>query len=773
MSTASPPTGAPFGERVARIEDAPLVRGRGCYVGDLNFSRQLHMRIVRSPYAHARLISIDTQAARALPGVVAVWTAEDIPELSPIDFRDPAGEALAPYRQPVLARERVRYVGEPVAAIFATGSYVAEDAADLVLIEAEELPILLDATAPPGHFFDAVSTEALVLRAGYGDTAEAFANAPVVVEISLDIGRHSGVPLETRGAIGRYDAAKDILELWGAAKVPHRNRDNLMRALGRSASGIVLHELHVGGGFGIRGELYPEDFLVLAAAMRLDRPVKWIEDRREHLMAANHSRQQHHRIRLAADKSGILLGLEDEFFHDQGAYVRTHGARVPDITIGTMAGPYRIPAYACVGHFRLTNKTPAATYRAPGRFESSFVRERAMDALAARLDLDPAELRRRNMINAAEMPYDCRLTVLGQKVVYDSGDYALLLGKALERFGWERVRADVARRRAHGALVGVGLAAFVEDGGMGPRDVARVSVDPTGAVEIVTGGASVGQGFETAMAQICAASLGVDMSRIRVVHGQTDRIAFGVGAHASRATVMTGNATHVTALAVRAKALRHAAMLLQCDTAALDIVDGAVIRLAAPADPVMTLAEIARHLAPDSPTLGSETPGLSAEEWFRTPHTTHPYGLAIIQAEVDRATGAVRIERALIAYDVGRSVNPMLVEAQLVGGFAQGLGGALYEEFRYDERGEPLSVTFADYLLPTASEMPVVDVLLTEDAPSPLNPLGIKGAGEGGTTGAGAAVAAAVADALGSAALITALPVTPQRIRAILRGMLG
>src|SRR5712691_6979156 len=365
--TTDKPQGRVLGRSVPRLEDPALVTGRGRFVGDISFPRQLHMRVVRSPYAHAELRAVDIAAAQASPGVVAVWTAADIADLPPIDFRDPAGEALRPYRQPLLAQDRLRYVGEPVAAVFATDPYLAEDAADLVTVEAEELPPVLDAAAAPGSFAAGLSTEAVVLRAGYGEVDAAFAAAHAVIALDLEIGRHSGVPLETRGALAHFDAARDVIELYGAAKVPHRNRDALARMFGRSAAAVVLKEGNTGGGFGIRGALYPEDFLVCLAALRLEHPIKWIEDRREHLMAANHSRQQRHLARVAVDAEGRVLALEDEFYLDQGAYVRTHGARVPEMTISMLPGPYRIPSYRCTGHFRLTNKTPAATYRAPGR----------------------------------------------------------------------------------------------------------------------------------------------------------------------------------------------------------------------------------------------------------------------------------------------------------------------------------------------------------------------------------------------------------------------
>src|SRR5437764_765704 len=449
--------GRVLGRSVPRLEDRPLVRGQGQFVGDIAFPHQLHMRVVRSPYAHALLRAVDASAALAAPGVVAVWTAADIADLPPIDFRDPANEALRPYRQPLLARDKLRYVGEPVAAVFATDAYLAEDAADLVTVEAEELPPMLDAAAAPSGFAPGLTTEALVLREGYGDVDAAFAAAHAVVALDLEIGRHSGVPLETRGALAHYDAVRDVLELYGAAKVPHRNRDGLARMLGRPAAGVVLKEGSTGGGFGIRGELYPEDFLVCLAALRLGRPVKWIEDRREHLMAANHSRQQHHRARVAVDAEGRVLALEDEFWLDQGAYVRTHGARVPEMTISMLPGPYRIPAYRCTGHFRLTNKTPAATYRAPGRYEGSFVRERLMDAVADKLGLDRIEVRRRNLISAAEMPFARPLSALGTDIVYDSGDYALLLDKALALIGWSALQKELHGRRNAGEWAGAGL----------------------------------------------------------------------------------------------------------------------------------------------------------------------------------------------------------------------------------------------------------------------------------------------------------------------------
>jgi len=758
------------GRSVPRLEDGPLVRGRGRFAGDISFPHQLHMRVVRASHAHGRIVAIDVEKARALPGVVAVWTAADIPDVPPVDFREGRIEKLEPYRQPVLAVERVRYVGDPVAAVFARDSYVAEDAADLVTMEIEELPVRLAADEEPGEFSPGRGTEAAVVRQGYGDVDAAFRGAAATIELDLTIGRHTGVPLETRGAIGHYDAARDILELHGAAKVPHRNRDLLARMLKRSPASIHVHESHVGGGFGIRGELYPEDVLVCVAAMRLGRPVKWIEDRREHLMSANHSRQQRHRIRAAVDRDGGILAIDDEFFHDQGAYVRTHATRVVMMTCGILPGPYRVPAYRAVGHFRLTNKTPAATYRAPGRYETTFVRERLIDAIAHKLNLDPIDVRRRNAITADEMPYARPLEALGEEIHYDSGDYLGLMDKVLARADWLVQKQAVQLRRAAGELVGIGMSMFVEKSGLGPSDGVRISVDTSGSVEVVTGGASLGQGFETVIAQVCAEILGVDYRAVRVVHGQTDRIEFGIGAHASRATVMTASATHVAATQVRLKAIDLAAELLQAPGETLDIRDGHVVRIDRSAGPSISLGQLAANLAPTAKARGTRAPGLSAEGWFDVERQVYPYGSHVAVVRVDGETGGVTVERYVIGYDIGRAINPMLVKGQIVGGFAQGLGGALMEEFVYDERGDPLSVTFADYLLPGLRETPEVDVLLTEEAPSPLNPLGIKGAGESGITAVGATIASAIEDAIGIPGAIRELPLTPQRLKDIIDG---
>jgi CO/xanthine dehydrogenase Mo-binding subunit len=747
-----------IGRSVPRLEDRPLLLGQGRFAADVNFPGQWHMRVVRSAVAHGKLKSIDASAALALTGVRAVWTYADIAHIPPIGFRLTGLTALEPYRQTVLAKDYVRYVGEPVAALFAADPYVAEDAADLVALDIEPLPVILDAAAPPGPFDAERKTEAALIEKSSGDIEAAFRNAHAIVELDVSIGRHSGVPLETRGAIARYDEANDILEMYGAAKVPHWNRDRLALMFGRKPESVQLFEGHVGGGFGIRGEMYPEDVLVCAAALKFRNAIKWTEDRREHLIAANHSRQQRHKIRAAIDGEGLILGIDDEFFHDNGAYARTHAATVPDLAAAMLPGPYRVPAYRARGHMRLTNKTPCGTYRSPGRYESTFARERLIDAIAAKTGIDAIDIRRRNLIDKSAMPYDLGFGTLGTHLIYDSGDYAKLMERLLAAADWPAMKAKLAQRRAAGEKAGCGYAMFVEKSGLGPFDKVRIEVAADGAIEVVTGVASIGQGVETAIAQIAADTLGVDYAGIKVTHGQTNRIDKGLGAFASRVTVMCGEATRQAAVKLRADALAAAAELMQTSPETLDLIDGEIVRTGK-AGPSMSLAALAAAKG-----------GLTAEAEFTSSQMVYPYGAHVVQLRLDAETGEVIIERYLVAFDIGKAINPMLVEGQISGGLAQGIGGALYEEFLYTDGGDPLSVTFADYLVPTSREIPPVEVILTEDAPSPLNPLGVKGAGEGGITPAGAAIASAIDDALQRPGAVTQLPITPQRLKALMAG---
>lgn len=746
-----------IGSPVRRIEDRPLLTGSARFVADLSLPHQLHLRVVRSPVAHGRITGIDTSRALSLPGVEAVWTAADTRDIPVIDFRMPMITGVESYRQPVLAIGYVRYVGEPMAVVLAEDPYLAEDAAEQVFVDIEEMQPVVDPYRDGSR-----AIEVGVVEKAYGDLAAAFASAPIVVEMELSVGRHSAVPMETRGALARYDATSSTLEMFGAAKVPHYNRSAIARMLGLPTAAVVLREVHVGGGFGVRGELYPEDVLVCWAARRTGRPVRWVEDRREHMLAANHSRDQVHRIRAAVDEDGWVRGVEAEFWVDQGAYLRTHEATVSELTSSMLPGPYVWPAFRCTGHVRLSNKTPCGTYRAPGRYESSFVRERLMDVIGHRLDLDPVEVRRRNLIPRDAMPFDRGIDALGTEVIYDSGDYETLLDRLLTYLDYENLVSELAARRMQGDAVGIGMGFFIEKSGLGPFEGVRITVDEAGYVVVVTGVASIGQGVETCLAQICAETLGVGIDSVRVRHGQTDDIAWGMGAFASRVTVMSGSATLLAARRVRDKALDLAARVLEVRLEDLTIEDGRVFVRGSPDGPAITLGELARRLRPG---LTDGEPGLTAEGWFEVDHMAYPYGIHVAVVRVDRATGGVEPERLVIAYDVGRVVNPALVDGQIHGGAAQGLGGALLEEFLYDDSAQPLAASFMDYLMPTMEEMPAVEVLVTEDAPSPLNPLGVKGAGEGGITAVGAAIANAVADALNCPEDVTRIPLSPERVR--------
>ncbi len=750
-----------LGKALRRSEDPPLLRGEAHFAADISFDGQLHMRVVRSPVAFGRLLGIEAGDALALPGVAAVWSGRDVADLAPIDFRQVRLPGLKPYRQPILAQGYVRYVGEPVAVLFAEDPYLAEDAADLVFADIEEGEPIRSATERPGEFAPGLTTAAATVDKSYGELEAAFAKAHEIVELRLRVGRHSGVALETRGAIARYDAASDLLQVYGAAKIPHLNRDALATLLGRPADSIQLYEGYVGGGFGIRGELYPEDVLVCLAALRLGRPVKWIEDRREHLIAANHSRDQSHHIRAAIDRSGFVLAIDDEFWADQGAYMRTHAATVADLTAAMLPGPYLIPAYRAAGHIRLTNKTPAGTYRAPGRFEGCFVCERLMDAIARRLNLDPIAVRKANLIPPERMPLDRQLETLGTPVVYDSGKYEALLDRLLDHVDYADLEARTAARRAAGELAGVGFGIFVEKSGLGPFDDVELILNEDSAVEVVTGVASLGQGVETSLAQICADALSANIENITVVHGQTDRIGRGMGAFASRVTVMTGSAVHQAATDLKQQLLAAAAAMLQTPAQQLSVEAGVIRINNRPEGPSLTLGEVVRGNA-------SEKTFKSVTATFNTKHMTYPYGAHLVVAAIDPETAALEIERYVVAYDIGRAVNPLLIEGQIAGGMAQGIGGALFEEFVYDDLAQPLAANLADYLMPTVAEIPELETLLSEDAPSPINPLGVKGAGEAGITAAGAAIAAAVDNALGNSGDVDRLPITPTRLHDLL-----
>jgi aerobic carbon-monoxide dehydrogenase large subunit len=758
------------GRRIGRLEDRRLLRGLGRFVDDVDCVRQLWMRVLRAPLAHAQIVSLRMDAALALPGVETVLTGDDLAWVRPIPVRTLTEHRLDDFLQPVLARGRVRYVGEPVAVVLAEDAYLAEDAAELIEVEYEELPVTLDprgaieAEAP--QLRDGSGNEAATLHMGYGDVEEAFRRAARVVRSEVRIGRHSAAPLETRGLVADYDAGSDHLTIWGATKVPHFNRRVLSQMLGMPLNRISMKKSDAGGGFGVRGEFYPEDFLVPYLAREIGRPVKWVEDRTEHLVATNHSREQVHRLEAAFDDEHRLLGLRDEVWHDNGAYIRTHGVIVADLTLAMLPGTYRMPAYEGTAHVALTNKTPCGTYRGPGRYEATFAREHLLDVAAAELGTGRLELRRINLLDRSEIPHTREMSTLGTDVVLDAGDYKGLLIKALRHSGFEDWEEETRGLREQERLVGTGIGYFLEKSGLGPYEEAAVEVDPTGSVRVLTGGASLGQGIETVLAQIAADQLSVSPEEIEVVHTDTDLLPDGVGSWASRSTVVGGSAVMLAAKATAEKALRVAAEMLEASSADLRLESGQV-RVAGSPGKSLSLGEIAAACEPHGSAARAQTPGLGARRTFTVDHMTYPYGVHLAQVEIDPETGGVEVRRYFIAYEVGRAVNPTLVEGQLIGGAAQGIGGALFEEFRYDDSGQPLAATFVDYLEPTAAEVPRVETLVCEDAPSPDNPLGLKGAGEGGTVGCGAAITSAIEDALGMPGAIRTLPASPAQIRAL------
>jgi aerobic carbon-monoxide dehydrogenase large subunit len=742
-----------IGERLPRKEDPRLLRGLGRFGDDQDRPGQLWMCVVRSPFAHGRIVAINRP-----PGV---FTAGDLPPGLRIPVRlKVQGIDLDDYLQPLLASETVRYVGEPVAVVLADDPYEAEDIAEQVEIEIEELPVAVDT---------ADGTKAAEFELGYGDVDKAFGEAAHVVEIRFDVGRHSAVPMEPRALLADVDPATGALQIFGMTKVPVFNRDVLSQMLGIDENLIHVHAMDAGGGFGVRGEFYPEDFLVPWLARKLRRPVKWVEDRAEHMVAVNHSRQQSHVAAAAFDADGTLLALRTDVLHDNGAYARTHGIIVPELTLAMFPGPYKVPAFHGRIRVMLTNKTPCGTYRAPGRFEGTAVREQLLDVAADRLGVDRVELRRKNLLHADELPHKREMSTLGTDVVLDSGDFRGLLDKAMveaDRLGY---LSSLAKLRAEGRRAGLGVAMFLEKSGLGPQETADVTIGTSGDVRVYSGGTSLGQGIETTLAQITADALGVDPAAVTVINGDTNLQPFGGGSWASRSTVVGGSAVHRASLAVRERAVQVAARMLEVAEADIEVCDGTIGVKGAPGNTV-TYADVARACRPGSPHLRPDEPaGLSKRRRFEVEHMTYPYGVHIALVAVDTGTGQVKVSRYLVAYEVGRAVNPTLVEGQLLGGVAQGVGGALLEEFRYDDAGQPQAVTFMDYLMPTAAELPPIDILVAQDAPAPGNPLGVKGAGEGGLTAAGAAIAGAIRDALGLTGSVGCLPMTAERVRGLIK----
>lgn len=760
-----------IGSSIKRREDIRFITGRGTYVDDIKLPHMVHAAILRSPHAHARIQSIDTSKAEGLPGVVSVFTLKDMGELdATVPIRMYKLPGLDRYLQPALARDEVRYVGEPVAVAVADTRYLAEDALDAIEVEYDVLPEVMDVK---DALLDKVLVHekngtnlAAVHHVSIGNADKVFQEAEYTRREDFRVHRFTGNPMETRGIIAYYDRGKGELKVYGATKLPHLNRQTVANFLQLPEHKCHFEENDVGGGFGIRGELYPEDFLIPFASVKLGVPVKWIEDRREHLLAANHSRQISCTLEIAARRDGTLLGLRAQIYGDMGAYVRTHGGLVPCSTGALLTGPYRIPNYQAKVHCVMTNKTGLGTLRAPGRVESCFYRERMLDMMARDLGLDPIDLRRKNLLQPDEIPYEIGQTRPGTNTtILDSGNYPSALEQALERFEYAKLKA-LQGKFQNGKYHGLGLSYFVKNtGGLEPYEGARMVVGEGGGVSVYLSIAQLGQGHETAMAQICADGLGVPMDSISVFHGNTDLSPFGWGTFASRGTVMAGNAVHLTALQLKEKILAAAGRHLRVDPAKLLLEDGEIFQEGTEAPP-LALGDLVAHLRE---TIATENgvPELEATAYYNSNNITHTYGVHLAHVAVDPETGLLEVLKYLVVEDVGRCINPMMVHGQTVGAAVQGIGGVVLEELVYGDGGQLLTTTFLDYLLPTSMDAPFIDDLVLEEAPSPYNPLGVKGAGEGGIVGTAGALGNAVSNALGIE--VKDLPLSPDRIRSWLR----
>ncbi|HYU20984.1 MAG TPA: xanthine dehydrogenase family protein molybdopterin-binding subunit [Chloroflexota bacterium] len=738
-----------FGQRLKRFEDPRLLEGGGAFLEDLRLPDVLHAAFVRSPYAHASIRAIPVEAGH-LPGVVGVFKARDF-QMRPIPTVVPH-PALRPCSQVPLADERVRFVGEPLAVVVATDRYLAEDAAAGIAAELdlEPLPVVptweaaLEPDAPVLHE-PLGDNLAAAWHVQVGDVERAFAEADRVVGGTFAVQRYTGMPIETRGVMASVDRLSSRLIIWTSTQWPHTVRRALAESLGMAEHRLRVIAPDVGGGFGVKQDVYPEEVVVPLVAKRLDRPVKWVETRREHFVGSAHSREQVHDLEVAVSRDGIVSGLRARITADLGAYSRGLGVLCPSITAASLLGPYRIRNYRAEVRCVLTNKAPAGAYRGAGGPEAVYALERAMDRAAADLGLDPAEIRRRNFIQPDEFPWDTGLGTAQLPVVYDSGEYAAGLDKALALIDYRAWRKRQAGARQAGRYVGLGLACYVLLGGLGPYESAEVRVDPSGELTVLTGASPHGQGIATALAQIVADELATTPDRVSVRHGDTDQVPYGVGTYASRSAVVAGGAVAVAARQVRAKALRLAAHLLETSEADLELVDGAVRVRGAP-ERALGLGELSSAAAPDRPLPAGMEPGLEARHYFQAPLPTFASGTHVAVVEVIPETGAIKVLDYVSVSDAGPLINPMIVDGQIMGGIVQGIGGALLEEIVYDENAQPAG-SFLDYAMPRARDVPNVRQahLYT---PSPLNPLGVKGLGEGGAMSPPPAIAGAVEDAL-------------------------
>jgi CO/xanthine dehydrogenase Mo-binding subunit len=744
-----------IGESHARLGGDRLVAGRGRFVEDVSVPGLLHAAVLRSPYAHARLVSIDAARARALPGVRAVLTAADVPEAAIIPNRVPAPAGTNRYLQPAIARTVVRFVGEPVALVVADDAYVARDALELIGVAYEPLPACPSVThalaaGAPRLFAGTDSNNVATITMRVGDAEAALAGAAVRVRERFEYPRQTAAALETRGLVAvPPDPRGGELHLIGSTKCIHINRTILAPIFGLPVGALRLTEVDIGGGFGVRGELYPEDILVPLAALKLGRPVKWVESRRENLMAANHAREVTYEAEIGFDREGRILGLRAIIRADIGAYVRTAALVPAEFGASLLPGPYRVPNYACDLWSVVTNKTPAGTLRSPGRPECNFVRERLLDVGAERLGLDAAEIRRRNLIRADEMPYDCGTKSFGVNTVYDSGDFPALFDELLRRLDYTSARKEQTALNARkGPRRGVGLAVYVEKTGLGPFETTQVEAHADGRLVVDTGASSMGPGLETVLAQILGQALGLPPSQFDVRHADTAMVESGVGTYGSRGTVTAGNAAQLAADKLIAEARSRTAARFGVAETHVTYARGVL-----QADGRRTtLAELAAERR------------LAAGASFEVPKITYAGCACAVVLDVDPETGTLTLRRVVVGADVGRAVNPALVEGQLVGGVAFGIGNALHESLVYDLDGQLVSGTLMDYALPLAGDVPPVDGFYQE-VRAKTNPLGLRGLGECGNPGLGAAIANAVCDALAQSGVsITALPVTPARV---------
>jgi aerobic carbon-monoxide dehydrogenase large subunit len=739
-----------IGTPMQRREDLRLLRGCGTYVDDLAPAGLLHAVILRSAVAHGRIRSIDTSEALTVPGVHAVITAKDMPGGPPIiPMRLQPLPEFKPFEQPVIAHDKVRYVGEPIAVVLASSIAAGEDALEKISVDIEALPAVTgyDAAARNDSllFEPAGSNRSLVFEARKGDADAAFRDAAYVRREQFRIGRHYGLTMEPRGVMAQWDAGAGRLTVSGAAKVPFFNRRILAKQIGLPEDAIDMVENDVGGGYGARGEFYPEDFLIPFAARLTGRPVKWIEDRRENLMAMNHARECEADIEIACTRDGAILALRGEVHTDMGAYMRTNGAVGARNVCQFMAGPYRVPHVKIDSLLWMTNKTPVGTYRGPGRFESNFFIERLIDLVAADLGIDRVEFRRRNLVTQAEQPYPvATVQPTDARDEYDSGDYRTTLDRCLEEIRWDE-KAKLQGKLVDGRYHGLAVGCFIEGGAAGPKESARLEVNADGSIMVFMGSSSVGQGVETVFAQIAADALEIPIERIRHVHhGSTAYVSDGYGAYHSRSTVMGGSAVLDAAEKFQAAIRDAAGKRLACEAKEIRI-DADTVR--GPGGQSLALREFA---------------GLSAEGAFLNKRHTYSFGAHAAHVTVDPRLGQVEIVDYVVVQDVGRAVNPLTLRGQVIGSLVQGLGGTMLEELQYDEQGQFLTGTLADYLLPTASDFPNLRCFVVENYPSPINPLGVKGAGEGGIIAPGGVMANAVANALQSFGVEPRqLPLTP------------